>query len=49
VAEQIEWKTVPAQIDRKTAQIADVEVPAHWSQNASDICADMYLRKAGVP
>ena len=28
VADQIQWKTVPAQIDRKTARLADVEVPA---------------------
>lgn len=49
VVEQIEWKIVPAEIDRKTAQIADVEVPKHWSQHAANIFADMYLRKAGVP
>ncbi len=27
----------------------DVEVPAHWSQVASDVLAQKYFRKAGVP
>src|SRR3990172_9609277 len=27
----------------------DIEVPAAWSQVASDILAQKYLRKAGVP
>ncbi len=26
-----------------------VEVPAHWSQVASDVLAQKYFRKAGVP
>jgi len=28
---------------------ADIEVPQHWSQVASDILAQKYLRKAGIP
>jgi ribonucleoside-diphosphate reductase alpha chain len=27
----------------------EVEVPAHWSQVASDVLAQKYFRKAGVP
>ena len=30
-------------------QLADVEVPAAWSQVACDVLAQKYLRKAGVP
>ncbi|RAU82823.1 vitamin B12-dependent ribonucleotide reductase [Pontibacter arcticus] len=30
-------------------ELKDVEVPAHWSQIATDIMAQKYLRKAGVP
>jgi ribonucleoside-diphosphate reductase alpha chain len=31
------------------AELNDVEVPAQWSQIATDILAQKYLRKAGVP
>ncbi|MDX5420066.1 MAG: vitamin B12-dependent ribonucleotide reductase, partial [Hymenobacteraceae bacterium] len=31
------------------AEIKDVEVPVNWSQIATDILAQKYLRKAGVP
>ncbi|MEJ8755621.1 vitamin B12-dependent ribonucleotide reductase [Pontibacter sp. H259] len=31
------------------AELNDVEVPASWSQIATDILAQKYLRKAGVP
>ncbi|HEY4652808.1 MAG TPA: vitamin B12-dependent ribonucleotide reductase, partial [Pontibacter sp.] len=31
------------------AELKDVEVPAQWSQIATDILAQKYLRKAGVP
>ncbi|GGG12767.1 vitamin B12-dependent ribonucleotide reductase [Pontibacter amylolyticus] len=31
------------------AEIKDVEVPANWSQIATDILAQKYLRRAGVP
>src|SRR3982751_5055106 len=30
-------------------QLADIEVPADWSQVACDILAQKYFRKAGVP
>jgi ribonucleoside-diphosphate reductase alpha chain len=30
-------------------RLDDIEVPAHWSQVASDILAQKYFRKAGVP
>ena len=30
-------------------EMKDVEVPAHWSQIATDILAQKYFRKAGVP
>ena len=49
VEEQIEWKTVPVNITGKDSIVPTVEVPAHWSDNAANILADKYLRKAGVP
>ncbi len=30
-------------------ELTDIEVPAHWSQMATDILAQKYFRKAGVP
>lgn len=30
-------------------EMHDIEVPAHWSQMATDILAQKYFRKAGVP
>src|SRR5664279_6539456 len=30
-------------------RLADIQVPASWSQVASDILAQKYFRKAGVP
>lgn len=33
----------------KVFEMKDVEVPAHWSQIATDILAQKYFRKAGVP
>src|SRR6266700_6010102 len=30
-------------------QLADMEVPAEWSQVACDILAQKYFRKAGIP
>lgn len=33
----------------KVFEMNDVEVPAHWSQIATDILAQKYFRKAGVP
>ncbi len=33
----------------KVFEMTDVEVPRHWSQIATDILAQKYFRKAGVP
>ena len=33
----------------KVFEMTDVEVPSHWSQIATDILAQKYFRKAGVP
>ena len=48
-----EWKTTKSQIvnpDGSTVfEMEDVEVPAGWSQVATDIIASKYFRKAGVP
>jgi ribonucleoside-diphosphate reductase alpha chain len=33
----------------KVFEMTDVEVPEHWSQIATDILAQKYFRKAGVP
>ncbi|MDT8324915.1 MAG: hypothetical protein RRA94_12445, partial [Bacteroidota bacterium] len=30
-------------------ELHDIEVPSHWSQMATDILAQKYFRKAGVP
>ncbi len=30
-------------------ELSDIEVPSHWSQMATDILAQKYFRKAGVP
>jgi ribonucleoside-diphosphate reductase alpha chain len=53
VAEQVEWKTVPAKIaaadGRVIFEMPAVEVPARWSDDAVNILAQKYLRKAGVP
>jgi ribonucleoside-diphosphate reductase alpha chain len=33
----------------KVFEMTNVEVPSHWSQIATDILAQKYFRKAGVP
>lgn len=33
----------------KVFEMTNVEVPKHWSQIATDILAQKYFRKAGVP
>src|SRR6478735_1371881 len=33
----------------KVFEMKDVEIPQHWSQIATDILAQKYFRKAGVP
>ncbi len=51
--EGIEFRTVTSEIRNPDGSIvfhlADVEVPKDWSQVASDIIAQKYFRKAGVP
>lgn len=48
IADQIQWKTTPAFISG-AVDMPEVETPIHWSQNAVNILAKNYLRKAGVP
>jgi ribonucleoside-diphosphate reductase alpha chain len=49
----IEFRLVTSEIKNPDGSIvfraADVEVPASWSQVASDILAQKYFRRAGVP
>ena len=49
----IEFRRTASEIRNPDGSIvfkaAEVEVPAHWSQVASDILAQKYLRRAGVP
>lgn len=51
--EQVRWKTVPSRIaepdGRVVFEMDTVEVPGTWSQRATDVLAQKYLRKAGVP
>ena len=52
IQSQINWKTVKVLITKGDEVLCDVPrltVPEHWSQNAADILAHKYLRKAGVP
>lgn len=47
---QVKWKTVEAKIEGKDDfYMPKVEVPATWSQDATNILASKYFRKAGVP
>ncbi len=48
VEDQIEWKLVRASIPGANFEM-DVEVPKPWSATATNILAQKYLRKAGVP
>lgn len=48
IVNQIKWKTVTAEIPG-TFKMESVEVPAHWSPNATNMLAQKYFRKAGVP
>jgi ribonucleoside-diphosphate reductase alpha chain len=49
----VEWSTRTSRITNPDGtvvfEMADAEVPAEWSQVASDIMVSKYLRKAGVP
>ncbi|GBC69645.1 Vitamin B12-dependent ribonucleotide reductase [archaeon HR01] len=53
VFQMFKWDKRVSQIrDAKGAvvfEMKDVEVPAHWSQVATDILAQKYFRKSGVP
>lgn len=54
VSSLLSWKTVRAEIiDFKTGKIIfeqdNVEVPEQWSEQAANILAQKYFRKAGVP
>src|SRR5689334_24066606 len=49
----IEFRTTGSEIRNPDGSVVfrqtDIEVPADWSQVASDILAQKYFRKAGVP
>jgi ribonucleoside-diphosphate reductase alpha chain len=53
VQDQVAWKRVDSQITDLEGNIIfemkDIEVPDHWSQTATDILAQKYFRKAGMP
>jgi ribonucleoside-diphosphate reductase alpha chain len=49
----MKWKTVDCVIKSGNGEVIfeqkDVEVPEHWSQTATNILAQKYFRKAGIP
>jgi len=51
--DQFEWSTRDSRIANPDGSVVfemnDAEIPAHWSQVASDIMVSKYFRKAGVP
>jgi ribonucleoside-diphosphate reductase alpha chain len=53
VLEQVEWTRRPAKISGADGEVVfkmdDAEVPADWSQLATDVAVSKYFRKAGVP
>ncbi len=54
VYDLFEWKTVDVFIkdysrNKVICDMKDLEFPAHYSQNACDIIASHYFRKAGIP
>lgn len=54
IEDQIKWVFKDALItDHRTGEVIfeqkDVEVPSHWSQTATNILAQKYFRKKGVP
>lgn len=48
IGDQIKWKITTAEIPGTFKQ-ENIEVPEHWSQNAINILAQKYFRKAGIP
>src|SRR6202022_2900424 len=53
VLDQVEWTRRPAKISGPDGEVVfkmdDAEVPAGWSQLATDVAVSKYFRKAGVP
>jgi ribonucleoside-diphosphate reductase alpha chain len=53
VLDQVEWTRRPAKISGADGEVVfkmdDAEVPAEWSQLATDVAVSKYFRKAGVP
>lgn len=49
VRDQVEWAKFDAAVSGTDFEMPGVEAPATWSQNAVNILASKYLRKAGVP
>ncbi len=51
--DQLEWSTRDSRIANPDGSVVfemtDAEIPAHWSQVASDIMVSKYFRKAGIP
>src|SRR5690242_4524975 len=53
VLDNVEWTRRPAKISGADGEVVfkmdDAEVPADWSQLATDVAVSKYFRKAGVP
>src|SRR3989475_896247 len=53
VIDAVEWTRRPAKISGADGEVVfkmdDAEVPAGWSQLATDVAVSKYFRKAGVP
>ena len=53
VLDEVEWSRRPAKISGADGEVVfkmdDAEVPADWSQLATDVAVSKYFRKAGVP
>ncbi|HZR07705.1 MAG TPA: vitamin B12-dependent ribonucleotide reductase [Myxococcales bacterium] len=53
VLDEVEWTRRPAKISGADGEVVfkmdDAEVPAAWSQLATDVAVSKYFRKAGVP
>src|SRR5712692_10686504 len=53
VLDAVEWTHRPAKISGADGEVVfkmdDAEVPAGWSQLATDVAVSKYFRKAGVP
>src|SRR5690349_5909565 len=53
VLDEVSWTRRPAKISGADGEVVfkmdDAEVPADWSQLATDVAVSKYFRKAGVP